>query len=82
MNPDNPHMDPALEQAVSEIRGEEIPEAVVEAAGHRVWARLSKMAVEPPEHIRTCADFQALLPDFRAGRLPEARALLVQDHLH
>ncbi|HUI81208.1 MAG TPA: FecR domain-containing protein [Bryobacteraceae bacterium] len=77
MNSDNPNMDPALEQAVSEIRGEEIPAAVVEDAARRVWARLS----HAPERLRTCADFQALLPDFRAGRLPEARSLLVQDHL-
>jgi hypothetical protein len=82
MNSDNTHMDPALEQAVAEIRGEEISDAVVEAAGRRVWARLSQTAEHSHERIRTCADFQALLPDFRAGRLPEARAMLLQDHLH
>jgi len=82
MNPENTPMDPALEQAVAEIRGEEIPEAAIEAAARRVWARLSHTAVQPPEHLRTCADFQALLPDLRAGRLTEARALLVRDHLH
>jgi len=82
VNSDNPQFDLALEQATSEIRGEEVPDAVVEAAAERVWARISQGAAEPPERIRTCADFQALLPDFRAGRLPEARALLVQDHLH
>jgi len=81
MNPDN-NFDLALEQAAAEIRGEEIPDAVVEAAARRVWTHLSETAVQAPEHIRTCADFQALLPDFRAGRLTEARALLVQDHLH
>jgi len=78
MTPENTHMDPALERAVSEIRDEPIPGEVIEAAGARVWARLSG----PGDHIRHCADFQALLPDFRAGRLPAARAMLVQDHLH
>jgi hypothetical protein len=82
MNSDNPQFDLALEQATAEIRGAEIPDAVVEAAARRVWARLSDTATQPHEHIRTCADFQALLTDFRAGHLPEARALLVEDHLH
>jgi len=78
MTPDHLDMDPALERAISEIRDEAIPNEVVESAAARVWARLN----EPVEHIRNCADFQALIPDFRAKRLPEARALLLQDHLH
>src|SRR5262249_55095908 len=32
--------------------------------------------------IRNCADFQALIPELRGGRLPEARAMLLRDHLH
>jgi ferric-dicitrate binding protein FerR (iron transport regulator) len=76
-------MDTALEQAVSEIRDETIDDAVVQAAAARVWARLAEAA--PPksaDHIRGCADFQSLIPEYRAGRLTEARALLLQDHLH
>jgi hypothetical protein len=79
MTPDKTEMNPTLERAISEIRDESIPDAVIDAAAARVWTRLSEPAAE---HIRHCADFQVLLPDFRAGRLPEARALLVQDHLH
>jgi hypothetical protein len=82
VNPDNPQFDLALEQAATEIRDEEISDAVVEAAAQRVWTRLSQTASTPHERIRSCADFQALLTDFRAGRLPESRAMLVQDHLH
>jgi ferric-dicitrate binding protein FerR (iron transport regulator) len=78
MNPEHFDMDPTLEQAISAIRAEAPPAEVIEAAAARVWARLA----EPVESIRTCADFQTLIPDFRAGRLSEARALLVQDHLH
>jgi len=78
VTPEEIRMDPALERAVSEIRDEAIPDELVDAAAARVWARLSN--AHP--HIRSCADFQALIPDFRAGRLPEARALLLQDHLH
>jgi hypothetical protein len=69
----------ALEQAVSEIRDETIDDAVVEAAAARVWARLAEA---PEHHIRGCADFQSLIPEYRAGHLTEARALLLQDHLH
>ena len=82
MTPEEIRMDPALERAVSEIRDEAIPDELVEAASARVWARLSASAAQPAEHIRSCADFQSLIPEFRAGRLPEARALLLQDHLH
>lgn len=77
MTPEEIRMDPALERAASEIRNEAIPDELVDAAAARVWARLS---AHP--HLRSCADFQALFPEFRAGRLPEARALLLQDHLH
>jgi ferric-dicitrate binding protein FerR (iron transport regulator) len=69
----------ALEQAVTEIRDEVIEDAVVEAAATRVWARLAESA---GHHIRGCADFQSLIPEYRAGRLTEARAMLLQDHLH
>ena len=82
MTENNP-MDTALEQAVTEIRDEIIEDAVIQAAAARVWARLAEGA--PPkaaEHIRGCADFQSLIPEYRAGRLTVARALLLQDHLH
>jgi ferric-dicitrate binding protein FerR (iron transport regulator) len=91
MTPDPFDRNPALERAVSEIRDEEIPAEVVEAAGARVWERLKEPREATPglaplvlagEHLRDCADFQALFPDFRARRLPAARALLVEDHLH
>ncbi len=83
MTPDMHPMDPELEQAVSEIRDEAIDSAVVEAAAARVWERLAgEVSQQPAEHIRSCADFQALIPEYRAGRLPEPRALLLKDHLH
>ena len=84
MTPEDIPMDPALERAVSEIRDEAIPDAVVEGSAARVWARLAAehAPARAAEHIRSCADFQSLIPEFRAGRLPEARALLLQDHLN
>jgi hypothetical protein len=83
MNSENNFQDPVLDQALLEIRVEAVDPTVIEAAASRVWARLAEAAaVPPPEHLRTCADFQALIPDFRAGHLPDGRALLVKDHLH
>jgi len=83
MTPENSFQDPALEQALSEIRDEAVDPAVVEAAAGRVWARLAEAAGQlSGEPIRGCADFQTLLADYRAGRLPQARAMLVEDHLH
>lgn len=83
MNPEMNPMDPALERALSEIRDESIDAAAVDAAAARVWASLAEASgAKPPDPIRGCADFQALIPQYRAGSLPEARALLVKDHLH
>ena len=90
MNTEINPMDPALEQAVTEIRDESVDPAVIEAAAGRVWAKLSAEAAQSgiahdntaDHNIGSCAAFQSLIPDYRAGRLSEARALLVKDHLH
>ena len=79
MNPEENRLDPALERGISEIR-EGAPEpAEVEAAAARVWARLS---TEAPVRLQGCAGFQSLFPEYRAGRLSEARLLLLKDHLN
>ena len=78
-NPLDQQMDPALEQAMLEIRDEQIDPAIVEAAASRVWANLAAQYHAP---LHTCEDFQAAIPDFKAGKLPPARSLLVKDHLH
>ena len=89
MNTEYNPMGPALEQAMSEITNETIDAAVIEAAAARVWANVAAQSREAghpgaSEHValRTCDDFQAQISDFKAGRLPEARAMLVKDHLH
>jgi hypothetical protein len=82
MNPEETRLPAPLEEAISEIRGENIPQADVDAAASRVWQRLTAEAEQPAEHIRDCAAFQELFADYRAGRLGGARALLVGDHLH
>lgn len=83
MTPEDRFQDPKLEQALSEMRQEPIDDTVVEAAAARVWARLAEAAGQHAgEHIGGCEAFQALLTDYRAGKLSEARSMLVKDHLH
>ncbi|MBV9504043.1 MAG: FecR domain-containing protein [Acidobacteriia bacterium] len=84
MTPENGRFDPALEQAVSEIRNESLQDHVIKAAASRVWHRLSEAAAETGhlEHIGDCEAFRALFARLRAGSLPEAQTLLVRDHLH
>ena len=77
MTPQDPNLDPLLEQAIAEIRGEAPDPALIEAAAGRVRQRLAQHAT-----LHTCADFQALIPDYRAGTLSPARALLLKDHTH
>ena len=42
MTPEFTPMDAALEQAVAEMRDDQVDSAVIEAASTRVWARLSR----------------------------------------
>jgi hypothetical protein len=83
MNTEYNPLDPALEQAMTEIREDSVDPAVIEAAAARVWANLAAHCqTETHAPLHTCGDFQALIDEFKSGRLPEARALLVKDHLH
>jgi len=84
MNTELNPIDPALEQAVTEIRDETLDPDIIEAAAGRVWAKLSAAAQSPngQHNIHGCDAFQSLIPDYRAGRLSDARALLLKDHLH
>jgi hypothetical protein len=77
-----------LDQITAEIRNEKVDEAKVSAAADRVWARVSAAAGEAEfqmpavDHIEGCADFQSLIPAYLAGKLSEARSLLLVDHTH
>jgi hypothetical protein len=77
-----------LNKVTAEIRNEKVDPAAVSAAADRVWARVSAAAgeteIQMPEvdHIEGCADFQSLIPAYLAGKLSEARSLLLVDHTH
>src|ERR1041385_2834182 len=80
--------DQILDKVTAEIRNEKVDESAVSAAADRVWARVSAAAGEAEfslptvDHIEGCADYQSLIPAYLAGKLSEARSLLLVDHTH
>ena len=77
-------IDMLLEKAVGQIRVEEPPAGAVTEASKRVLERLEAEGISASEtssaRIESCEDYQALIPGYLAGELPEARRLLVEDH--
>ena len=77
-----------LDKVTAEIRNEKVDPGVVSAAADRVWARVSAAAgasefqLPAVERIESCADYQSLIPAHLAGKLSEARSLLLVDHTH
>jgi hypothetical protein len=72
----------SFDDVVRDIREEKVDDAVVGGAAGRVREQLFARHATAGTHIRSCADFQALIPDFLAGRLSPARRLLLEDHTH
>ncbi len=75
-----------LDHALNALRAEQPDQESMNAAGERVWQRVSQEAAFPSAaqvvSIRGCEDVRALLPQYRTGKLAPARALLVESHLH
>ncbi len=80
--------DQILDKVTAEIRNEKVDSAAISAAADRVWARVAAAAGETQfslptvDRIEGCADFQSLIPAYLAGKLSEARSLLLVDHTH
>ena len=75
-----------LDQAVSELRAQEPDAKTLSASAERVWQRLQsgeggETAATAVQPIRGCTDIRFLLPAFHRQQLPQARALIVSDHL-
>ena len=74
-----------FDRLLSTIRNASVDEKVVAQARDRVWKSIAKAAPATPAspHIlRTCEDFQSLIPAYLAKQLVPARALLFEDHVH
>src|SRR5208337_3826928 len=73
-----------FDRLLSAIQNEQVDDKVVSQAGDRVWNSITEASpADLSTHkLRGCEDFQALIPEYLAQQLPEARALLFQDHIH
>jgi hypothetical protein len=74
-----------FERLMSEIRNEQVDDQVVAESGQRVWKSITGAApvVDLNTHtLRSCEDFQALIPGYLEKQLAPARALLFEDHVH
>jgi ferric-dicitrate binding protein FerR (iron transport regulator) len=75
-----------LDHALTAMRAEQPDNETMNAAGERVWQRVSQVAsfasTAQVESIRGCEDVRTLLPQYSSGQLTSARALLVESHLH
>lgn len=76
--------DNKLEQILNSIQREKLDPAIVDASAQRVWANLAESSESVPltqiDQIRTCSDFQSLIPIYLNGKLAAARTILFEDH--
>jgi hypothetical protein len=74
-----------FDHLLSAIRDEHVDDKVVAQAGDRVLQSIAgaSAAADLSMHtLRSCADFQALIPGYLGKRLTPARVLLFDDHVH
>jgi hypothetical protein len=74
-----------FDRLLATIRNESVDEKVVAQAGDRVWKSIAEAApaAAASAHIlRSCNDFQSLIPAYLAKELRPARSLLFEDHVH
>ncbi|MCW8984208.1 MAG: FecR domain-containing protein, partial [Thermoanaerobaculales bacterium] len=76
---DRHHDHDSIDRVAEEIRAQKIDDATARRITDEVWERLG-IGREGYLPLRSCADFQAEIPAFVDGTLPEGRALLVGDH--
>src|SRR5258708_23978309 len=74
--------DHKFDRLLSEIRNEPVDEQVVSQAAKRVWSSIAgPPTAELSMHkLRSCEDFQTLIPEYLGRNLPEAPPLLFAEH--
>ena len=66
-----------FDRILSDIRNEQVDDQVVAKAGERVWKSITGAGSTPDLNshtLRSCADFQALIPSYVGKQLAPARA--------
>lgn len=74
-----------FDRLLSTIRNENVDDKTVARASDRVWksiAATSPVQLANSHVLRSCDDFQSLIPAYQASQLAPARALLFEDHVH
>src|SRR5271165_782002 len=67
-----------FDRLLSAIRNEQVDDQVVAQAGERVWKSIAGAPAELSTHtLRTCEDFQALVPGYLSQQLAPARAAAI-----
>jgi hypothetical protein len=75
--------DHKFERLLSDIRNEKVDDGVVSRASERVWSAITASPTALNLHtLRSCEDFQALIPAYVDKNLANARRLLFEDHVH
>ncbi len=69
-----------LDQAINDIANESIPEDRLEQAAARVRHKLFPQNRATQERLRSCSDYQSLIPAYLNRTLSAGRSLLLQDH--
>jgi hypothetical protein len=69
----------SIDRAAQEIRAQKIDDATAQQITNRVRERIG-IGSEGHRPLSSCAEFQAEIPAYVAGKLSHARALLVGDH--
>lgn len=95
MKKNKQELDAIIDNAMREIREENIEISNINDSATRVWARVSQQMAEEnsvlgnsnimdsnntAEHIHGCEDFQSLIPAYLDKKLSTARTLLLEDH--